>query len=149
MESRLGGMEEMIKKLMEMQFKAPQAIPIANPQRDLTGVPLAESKGKEIEREEFNEASFFHQEPPPGAPRRGGLGFPDEKIVGREFYGGIYGGSGRETDYGRPFGQGEASHPFLPKHMLDGFSAVVLSGQHRDVKLSNGERKMTLCCRTR
>ncbi|KAL0917228.1 hypothetical protein M5K25_012277 [Dendrobium thyrsiflorum] len=102
MESRLGGMEEMIKKLMEMQSKAPPAVPIANPQHDLTGVPLAESKGKEIEREEFDKSSFFHQEPTPEALRRGGSGFPNDRTAGREFYGGIYGGGGRATDhYGR------------------------------------------------
>ncbi|KAH0434366.1 hypothetical protein IEQ34_026840 [Dendrobium chrysotoxum] len=66
MESRLGGIEKMIKKLMEMQSKAPTAAPIANPQHNLTGVPLTESKGKEIGHEEFDEAIFFHQEPPPG-----------------------------------------------------------------------------------
>ncbi|KAL0915264.1 hypothetical protein M5K25_015667 [Dendrobium thyrsiflorum] len=78
MESQLGRLGEMIKKFMEMQSKAPSAIQIAKPQHDLTRVPLTESKGKEIGWEEFGEVSFFHQEPSPGAPRRGGFGFPNE-----------------------------------------------------------------------
>ncbi|KAH0459214.1 hypothetical protein IEQ34_012028 [Dendrobium chrysotoxum] len=81
MESRLGGMEEMIKRLMGMQSKAPTAFPIANPQHDLTRVPLVEWKGKEIEREEFDKASFFHKEPPLGALRRGRSGFSDERTT--------------------------------------------------------------------
>ncbi|KAH0466897.1 hypothetical protein IEQ34_004135 [Dendrobium chrysotoxum] len=60
MESRFGELEEMMRKLMEIQFKTPLAVPIANPNQDLTGIPLAESKRKEIKREEFDEESFFH-----------------------------------------------------------------------------------------
>ncbi|KAL0917356.1 hypothetical protein M5K25_012410 [Dendrobium thyrsiflorum] len=46
MESRLGGIEEMIKKLMEMRSQAPLTVPITNPHHDLIGGPVAELKVK-------------------------------------------------------------------------------------------------------
>ncbi|KAL0913627.1 hypothetical protein M5K25_017105 [Dendrobium thyrsiflorum] len=49
MKNRLGRLEEMMRKLMEMQSKYPLAVLIANPNQILTGIPLAESKGKGIE----------------------------------------------------------------------------------------------------
>ncbi|KAH0460331.1 hypothetical protein IEQ34_010994 [Dendrobium chrysotoxum] len=60
-------LEEMIMKLLEMQSKTSLVVQMANSNQDLTKIPLAESKGKEIGRDEFNEESFFHQEPPPRA----------------------------------------------------------------------------------
>ncbi|KAH0450289.1 hypothetical protein IEQ34_020981 [Dendrobium chrysotoxum] len=60
-------MEEMLRRLLEMQTKVLLVVPFANLKQDLTGIPLVESKGKEIGQEEFDEGSFFHQEPPPGA----------------------------------------------------------------------------------
>ncbi|KAH0461164.1 hypothetical protein IEQ34_008739 [Dendrobium chrysotoxum] len=72
MESRFGGLEEMLKKLIEMQSKTPPAVPIANPNHDLIGIPLAKSKGKEIGWEEFYEEISFHQKPPFRALIRGG-----------------------------------------------------------------------------
>ncbi|KAH0461161.1 hypothetical protein IEQ34_008736 [Dendrobium chrysotoxum] len=95
MESRFGGMEEMLRKLIEMQSKTPLTIPIANPHHDVTKIPLDESKEKEIGKEEFNEKSFFHHEPPPRALVRGGIGFPDGEIAGIEFCG----GGGGVTDH--------------------------------------------------
>ncbi|KAH0464601.1 hypothetical protein IEQ34_007387 [Dendrobium chrysotoxum] len=77
MKSRFGGIEKMIKKLMEMQPQAPPLVPIANPNHNLTWGPLAKSNGKEIEREEFDKESSFHQEPPPRAPIRGGIEFSE------------------------------------------------------------------------
>ncbi|KAL0905627.1 hypothetical protein M5K25_024062 [Dendrobium thyrsiflorum] len=91
MGSRLGGLEEMIKKLIEMQSQAPPTAPITNPHHDLTGGPVAESKGKEIGREEFDEESSFHQDPPPRAPIRGGIGVSEEGTTRRELYDWIYG----------------------------------------------------------
>ncbi|KAH0455679.1 hypothetical protein IEQ34_015711 [Dendrobium chrysotoxum] len=88
MESRFGGLKEMMRKLMEMQSKTPLAIPIANPNQNLTEIPLAKSKGKDIEREEFNEESFFQKEPPPRATIRGGSKFLDGRIARREVSGG-------------------------------------------------------------
>ncbi|PKU63333.1 hypothetical protein MA16_Dca013377 [Dendrobium catenatum] len=64
MEGRLGGIEKIIKKLMEMQSQASWAVPITSPHHNLTKGPMAKLKGKEIEREEFDEKSSFHQEPP-------------------------------------------------------------------------------------
>ncbi|KAH0466830.1 hypothetical protein IEQ34_004068 [Dendrobium chrysotoxum] len=64
-------LKEMMKKLMEIRSKTPPTIPITNPNQDLIRIPLVESKGKEIGREELDEKSSFHQEPPPRAPRRG------------------------------------------------------------------------------
>ncbi|KAL0922733.1 hypothetical protein M5K25_006746 [Dendrobium thyrsiflorum] len=48
-------MEEMLRKLMEMQFKTPLTGPIAKPNQDLTKIPLAESKGREIRRSSMRE----------------------------------------------------------------------------------------------
>ncbi|KAL0914744.1 hypothetical protein M5K25_015120 [Dendrobium thyrsiflorum] len=70
-ESQFGGLGEMMRKLMEMQSKTPLAISIANHNQDLTEIPFVESKGKEIEQEEFNKESFYHQDPPPRALIRG------------------------------------------------------------------------------
>ncbi|KAH0453936.1 hypothetical protein IEQ34_018260 [Dendrobium chrysotoxum] len=71
MESRFGGMKEMMRKLIEIQSKTPPAVSSANPHHDLIEIPLAESKGKKIVLEEFDEENSFHQEPPPRAPIRG------------------------------------------------------------------------------
>ncbi|KAH0450591.1 hypothetical protein IEQ34_021283 [Dendrobium chrysotoxum] len=79
MESPFGGIEEVLRKLMNMQSKTPPVVPITDPNQDLIGIPLAKSKGKEIGRKGFNEESFFHQEPPPRAPIKGGSGFPEEE----------------------------------------------------------------------
>ncbi|KAH0455521.1 hypothetical protein IEQ34_015553 [Dendrobium chrysotoxum] len=49
MENRLGRVE-MLRKLMEIQSETPLAVPIAKPNQDLTEIPLAKFKGKEIER---------------------------------------------------------------------------------------------------
>ncbi|KAH0459130.1 hypothetical protein IEQ34_011944 [Dendrobium chrysotoxum] len=104
MENRFGGLEEKIRKLLDMQSKTPPAVLMANLNQDLTGIPLAESKGKEIGREEFNDENFFHQEPSPGTPIRGRSGFPNEGTVMREFFG----GDSRMVDhYERHLGQGE------------------------------------------
>ncbi|KAH0461292.1 hypothetical protein IEQ34_008867 [Dendrobium chrysotoxum] len=89
---------------MEMQSKTPLTIPIANPNQDLVGIPLAKSKGKEIGWEEFDEKSSFHQEPPRRAPRRGEIEFFDGGTIEREFY---YAGGGVVDYYGRLFGQEE------------------------------------------
>ncbi|KAH0459762.1 hypothetical protein IEQ34_012576 [Dendrobium chrysotoxum] len=94
----------MVRKLMEMRPKTPPTVPIANPNQDLIGIPLAESKGKEIGWEEFGEKSSFHQEPPPRTPKMGGIGFSDGGTIGREFY---YGGGGVVEQYGKLFRQGE------------------------------------------
>ncbi|KAH0454516.1 hypothetical protein IEQ34_016440 [Dendrobium chrysotoxum] len=77
----------MMRKLLEIQSKTPPAVPMANPNQDLNRIPLAELKGKKIGWEEFNEESFFHQEPPPGSPIRGRSGFSDEGTAMREFFG--------------------------------------------------------------
>ncbi|KAI0497768.1 hypothetical protein KFK09_021003 [Dendrobium nobile] len=74
-------LEKMMKKLMDMQSKIPPTVPIANLNQDLIGIPLAESKRKEIEREEFGEKSFFHQEPPLRAARMGEIGFSNEETT--------------------------------------------------------------------
>ncbi|KAH0452531.1 hypothetical protein IEQ34_019830 [Dendrobium chrysotoxum] len=47
-ESRFGGIEEMLRKLMKMQSKTPSVVPIANPNLESTGIPAVESKGKEV-----------------------------------------------------------------------------------------------------
>ncbi|KAH0437039.1 hypothetical protein IEQ34_026302 [Dendrobium chrysotoxum] len=94
-------LEEMMRKLMEMRSKIPPTVPIANPNQDLIGIPLAESKRNEIGREEFDEKSSFHQVPPLRAPRRGEIGFSDGGIARREFY---CGGGGVVNYYGRLFG---------------------------------------------
>ncbi|KAH0460244.1 hypothetical protein IEQ34_010907 [Dendrobium chrysotoxum] len=91
----------MMRKLMEIQSKTQLAILITNPNQDLTGIPLAESKGKVIEQEEFDDKSFFHQEIPPRALIRGGIGFADGGTTRREFCGG---GGWVADHYGRPFG---------------------------------------------
>ncbi|KAL0920891.1 hypothetical protein M5K25_007907 [Dendrobium thyrsiflorum] len=44
-----------IRKLMEMQFKTPLAGPIAKPNQELTRIPLAESKGREFRRSSMRE----------------------------------------------------------------------------------------------
>ncbi|KAH0470131.1 hypothetical protein IEQ34_001689 [Dendrobium chrysotoxum] len=94
-------LEEMMRKLMEMRSKIPPTVPIANPNQDLIGIPLAESKRNEIRREEFDEKSSFHQVPPLRAPRRGEIGFLDGEIARKEFY---CGGGGVVNYYGRLFG---------------------------------------------
>ncbi|KAH0467521.1 hypothetical protein IEQ34_004759 [Dendrobium chrysotoxum] len=63
MKRRFGGLEEMMRKLMEMQSKTPLAVPITNPNQDLIEIPFVEFKRKEIRGEEFDEKSFFQQEP--------------------------------------------------------------------------------------
>ncbi|KAH0467550.1 hypothetical protein IEQ34_002657 [Dendrobium chrysotoxum] len=80
MESRFGGIEEMLRQLMKMQSKTPPVVPITSPNQDLIEIFLAESKGKEIERKRFDKESFVHQEPPPRAPIKGGSGFPNEIV---------------------------------------------------------------------
>ncbi|KAH0460819.1 hypothetical protein IEQ34_008394 [Dendrobium chrysotoxum] len=75
----------MMRKLMEMQSKTPLAVPIANPNQDLTKIPLIKSKGKEIGRKEFDEESFFHQEPPPRAMIKGRSGFSERGQQGGYF----------------------------------------------------------------
>ncbi|KAH0463750.1 hypothetical protein IEQ34_006536 [Dendrobium chrysotoxum] len=97
MESRFEELEEMMRKLMEMQSKTPQAVPISNPNQDLTVIPMAKSKGKEIGREEFDKESFYHQEPPPRAPIRDSYG----GTARREF---LSRGGGMANHYGRHFG---------------------------------------------
>ncbi|KAH0465138.1 hypothetical protein IEQ34_005241 [Dendrobium chrysotoxum] len=57
MESRFERLEEMMRKLIEMQSKTPLTVPIANPNQDLIRIPLVESKGKKS-GQEFNEESF-------------------------------------------------------------------------------------------
>ncbi|KAH0457669.1 hypothetical protein IEQ34_012984 [Dendrobium chrysotoxum] len=95
-------MEEMLRRLLEMQTKPSRVVPMANPNQDLTGISLAESKGKEIKQEEFDEGSFFHQEPPPVALIRGGSGFLHEGTTKIK----SFGGGGRAANhYERHFGQ--------------------------------------------
>ncbi|KAL0909704.1 hypothetical protein M5K25_020595 [Dendrobium thyrsiflorum] len=65
------------EKLIEMQTKTPPTIPRANPQNDLTRIPLVESKVKEIVREEFDDENSFYQEPPPKTPIRDGIRVSD------------------------------------------------------------------------
>ncbi|KAH0466552.1 hypothetical protein IEQ34_003790 [Dendrobium chrysotoxum] len=104
MENRFRRVEEMLKRLLEMQKNTSLVVPMANPNQDLTRILLAESKGKEIGQEEFDEGSFFHQEPPLVAPIRGGSGFLDEGITEMK----SFGGDSRAADhYKRHFGQGE------------------------------------------
>ncbi|KAL0919024.1 hypothetical protein M5K25_011091 [Dendrobium thyrsiflorum] len=67
----LMGVEEMIRKLKEMQSKIPSVVLIANPNPKSIRTLLAKSKEKEIRRKEFDEDSFFHKEPPPRALMRG------------------------------------------------------------------------------
>ncbi|PKU59082.1 hypothetical protein MA16_Dca027936 [Dendrobium catenatum] len=62
MESRFRRLEQMMRKLVEMQSKTPLAVLIADPNQDLIRIPLAESKGKEIGREEFEEGRRSHEE---------------------------------------------------------------------------------------
>ncbi|KAL0918268.1 hypothetical protein M5K25_010267 [Dendrobium thyrsiflorum] len=103
-ENRFRRVEEMLRRLLDMQTKTSPVVPMANPNQDLTEIPLVESKGKEIEQEEFNERSFFHHESPPGAPISGGLGFLDEGTTKEK----SSGGGGRATDhYKRHFRQEE------------------------------------------
>ncbi|KAH0458464.1 hypothetical protein IEQ34_013779 [Dendrobium chrysotoxum] len=71
----------MMRKLMEIRSKSPLMVPIANPNQDLIGNPLAESQGKEIGREEFDKKRSFHQEPPLKTPRRGEIGCSDGGIA--------------------------------------------------------------------
>ncbi|KAL0924362.1 hypothetical protein M5K25_005179 [Dendrobium thyrsiflorum] len=77
----------MMRKLVEMRFKIPPTAPIANPNQYLIGIPLTESKRKEIGREEFDKVSSFHQKPPTMAPIKGGSRFTDRGTTRREFYG--------------------------------------------------------------
>ncbi|KAL0916122.1 hypothetical protein M5K25_013606 [Dendrobium thyrsiflorum] len=88
MENRFGGVEEMIRKLIEMKSKTPLMVLIANPNPELTRIPLAKSKRKEIEQKGFDEESFFYKEPLPRAPIRRGIGVPNGGTAGRGFYGG-------------------------------------------------------------
>ncbi|KAH0457545.1 hypothetical protein IEQ34_012860 [Dendrobium chrysotoxum] len=94
----------MMRKLIEMRSKTPPTVPIAIPNQDLIGIPLVETKGKEIGREEFDEESSLHQEPPPRAPIRGRIVFPDGGTARMEFRDR---GGGVIDQYGRYFGQGE------------------------------------------
>ncbi|KAH0452770.1 hypothetical protein IEQ34_017094 [Dendrobium chrysotoxum] len=77
---------------------------MANVNQDLIGIPLAKSRGKEIERKEFNEKSFFHQDPPLGAPIRGGSGLTNEGTTMRDCFGK---GDKVANHYGRYFGPEE------------------------------------------
>ncbi|KAH0457875.1 hypothetical protein IEQ34_013190 [Dendrobium chrysotoxum] len=97
-------LEEMMRKLMEKRSKTPLTVPITNPNQDLTWIPLAKSKGKEIGRKGFDEESFVDQEPPPKAPIKGGSGFPEGGTAIMELCGG-YGGVA--DHYERHFGQVE------------------------------------------
>ncbi|KAH0460167.1 hypothetical protein IEQ34_010830 [Dendrobium chrysotoxum] len=104
MENRFRRVEEMLRRLLEMQTKTLLGVPMANPNQNLTEIPLADSKGNEIGQEEFDEGSFFHQEPSLGAPIRGGSIFLDERTTKRK----SFGRGGRAVDhYERHFGQGE------------------------------------------
>ncbi|KAH0464267.1 hypothetical protein IEQ34_007053 [Dendrobium chrysotoxum] len=85
MESRFERLEGMKRKLVEMQSKISPMVPIANHKQDLIEIPLAESKGKEIGREEFDEESFFHQELPPRTLIRGKSMFLDGVQQGENF----------------------------------------------------------------
>ncbi|KAH0461384.1 hypothetical protein IEQ34_008959 [Dendrobium chrysotoxum] len=99
----------MLRRLLKMQTKTSRVVPMVNPNQDLTGIPLAELKGKEIRQEEFDNGSFFHQEPPPRASIRGGIGLSDGGTAGRAFHGE---GGGVADPYGRSFGEGRwDSHP--------------------------------------
>ncbi|KAL0924919.1 hypothetical protein M5K25_005779 [Dendrobium thyrsiflorum] len=99
-------MEEMLRRLFEMQTKTSLVVPMPNPNQDLIEIPLAESKGKEIDQEEFDEGSFFHQDPPPRALISGGLGFLDDGTTKEK----SFGGGGKAADhYERHFGQGESA----------------------------------------
>ncbi|KAH0451921.1 hypothetical protein IEQ34_019220 [Dendrobium chrysotoxum] len=60
MENRFRRVEEMLRRLLEMKTKTSRVVLMANPNQDLTEIPLAESKEKEIRQEEFDEGSFFH-----------------------------------------------------------------------------------------
>ncbi|KAL0911587.1 hypothetical protein M5K25_019741 [Dendrobium thyrsiflorum] len=94
----------MMRKLLEMQSKTSPVVPKTNSNQDLTRIPTAESKGKKIGRKGSDEKSFFHQEPSPRAPIKGGLGFLEGGTAMREFCG----GGGKMADhYGRHFGQEE------------------------------------------
>ncbi|KAL0910135.1 hypothetical protein M5K25_021077 [Dendrobium thyrsiflorum] len=73
MENQLRGMEEIMRKLLDMQSKTLPMVLMVNSNQNLTGILLAGSKGKDIEREEFNKESFFHQEPSLGASIWGGV----------------------------------------------------------------------------
>ncbi|KAL0903410.1 hypothetical protein M5K25_027789 [Dendrobium thyrsiflorum] len=57
LDKRFGGRKEMMRMLIEMQSKTPPTVLIVNPNNDLIRIYLAESKGKEIRREEFEEDS--------------------------------------------------------------------------------------------
>ncbi|KAH0465658.1 hypothetical protein IEQ34_005761 [Dendrobium chrysotoxum] len=104
MENRFKRVEEMLRRILEMKTNTSLVVPMANPNQDLIGIPLAESKGKEIGQEEFDEGSFFHQEPPPVALIRGGSGFLDGGTTERAFRGE---GGGVADPYERSFGQGK------------------------------------------
>ncbi|KAH0451642.1 hypothetical protein IEQ34_018941 [Dendrobium chrysotoxum] len=120
MESRFGRLKELMRKLMEMQSKTPLAIPITNPNQDLTRFPLAESKRKEIGQEEFDEESFFHQEPPPRALIRAGSRFLNGGTARRKFYG----GGGEVVDhYGRHFESREIREDLLGLLLLSAVEA--------------------------
>ncbi|KAL0928511.1 hypothetical protein M5K25_000395 [Dendrobium thyrsiflorum] len=97
-------MEEMLRRLLEMQTKTSLVVPMANLNQDLTGIPLAESKGREIGQEEFDEGSFFHQKTPPMALIRSGSGCLDERTTKMKSFGG---GSRAADHYERHCGQGE------------------------------------------
>ncbi|KAL0903225.1 hypothetical protein M5K25_027586 [Dendrobium thyrsiflorum] len=97
-------MEEMLRRLLEMQTKTSLVVPMANHNQDLTGILLAESTGREIGQEEFDEGSFFHQEPPHIALIRGGSGCLDEGTTKMK----SFGGGSRAVDHNeRHCGQGE------------------------------------------
>ncbi|PKU76999.1 hypothetical protein MA16_Dca001605 [Dendrobium catenatum] len=55
---------------------------MANPNQDLTGIPLAEAK------QEFDKGNFFHQVPPPIALIKSGSGSLDEGTTKMNFFGG-------------------------------------------------------------
>ncbi|PKU84450.1 hypothetical protein MA16_Dca002963 [Dendrobium catenatum] len=76
----------MLRKLMEMQSKTPLVVLIAKPNQDLIGIPLAESKGKEIGRSSLRddrEVKILREEKEmsPLEPLPGG-----EKVKGWDFF---------------------------------------------------------------
>ncbi|PKU74577.1 hypothetical protein MA16_Dca003780 [Dendrobium catenatum] len=89
----------MLRRLLEMQTKTSRVVPMANPNQDLTGIPLAEAK-----KEEFDKGRFFHQQSPPIAPIKSGSVSLDEGTTKMK----IFSGGDRVADhYERYFGQGE------------------------------------------
>ncbi|KAH0455581.1 hypothetical protein IEQ34_015613 [Dendrobium chrysotoxum] len=104
MENRFGGLEEMMRKLLEMQSKTPPTVPMANPNQELIRIPLVESKRKEIRWEGVRRGEFLSSKATSWGSDKGGSRFLDEGTIRRKFFG----GGGRVADhYGRHFRQGE------------------------------------------